>query len=186
MRLIYLFLVNINNMHVFYRTLGDLMKDMKNRPRISKWIGGGYLLLTILLAVLYAAIALFSNVFSVLYAGIILTVVMTFAVVLVGVTTYCFYNTVYEVKDGFIHSCSAFAVINLGIKDIAKIERTLIPFYFKGFGASLYSGYFYIPTVGWTKVIITNLTGGVLITDKKGKHYLITPSNPNKFIKLVS
>ncbi len=162
------------------------MKDMKNKPRISKWIGGGYILLTALVVVIYAAIVLSTNVLSYLVAGAVVVIVMTFALFLVGATAFCLYETVYEVKDGSIHACSPFAIVNLKVKEIAKIERTLIPFYFKGFGASLYSGWFYIPTVGWTKVIITNLTDGVLITDKKGKHYLITPSNPDRFIKSVS
>ena len=89
------------------------------------------------------------------------------------------------VKDGFLHSWSPFAVINVKIKDITKIEQTRIPFYFKGFGASVYSGWFYIPAFGWTRVIITNLTDGVLITDKSGKRYLITPSDPGSFVRLA-
>ena len=161
------------------------MGDTKNRPRISKWIGRFYLILTVLVAGLYAAIALWTPVLSVPFAGLIFTAVMVFALLLVGATTYCLYKTVYEVKGGFLHSCSAFAVINLKIKDIAKIEQTRIPFYFKSFGASLYSGWFYIPGCGWTKVIITNLTDGVLITDKSGKHYLITPSNPGSFVRAL-
>ena len=52
-------------------------------------------------------------------------------------------------------------------------------------GASFYSGRFYIAGAGWTKTIMTNLVDGVLITDKNGKHYLITPSNPDKFVKLL-
>lgn len=161
------------------------MKDMKNKPRISKWIGRGYLLLTVFIAVLYTAIALWANIFSFPYAGIFFTVVMVFVLVLIGATTYSFYKTVYVVKEGFLYSSSPFAVINLGVKDITKIEQTRIPVSFKGFGATLYSGWFYIPALGWTKVIITNLTDGVLITDKNKKHYLITPSNPSSFVKLM-
>jgi hypothetical protein len=160
------------------------MKDMKNKPRISKWIGRSYLLLTVFIAALYVAIALWTNIFSYLYAGLFFTVVMVFVLVLIGVTAYSFYKTSYVIKDGFLHSWSPFAVINLKIKDIAKIEQTRIPVSFKGFGATLYSGWFYIPALGWTKVIITNLTDGVLITDKNKKHYLITPSNPSSFVKL--
>ena len=160
------------------------MKDMTNRPRISKWIGGGYLLLTVLVACIFAAVAVWSGVFSVLAAGIIFAIVIIFVLALLAVTAYGFYKTVYVIKDGILHSWSPFAVINLKITDIKSVEKTRIPFYFKGFGASLYSGIFYIPGLGWAKLIITNLTDGVLITDKNGKHYLITPLNPDHFLKL--
>ncbi len=158
------------------------MSDVKNKPRISKWIGGGYLLLTVFVALLFASIAIWTNIGS-LRAEIILNVVLLFVIALMAITVYGFYTTTYVIKDGALSSWSPFAIIYLKVKDIAKVEQTRIPFYFKGFGASLYSGIFYIPTIGWTKVIITNLTDGLLITDKKGKHYLITPSNPGKFLK---
>lgn len=160
------------------------MKDTENRPRISRWIGRGYALLFIFIVVIYTAIALWSGVFDFLYLGIFYSAVMTFALVLTGVTAYGLYKTAYKIKGGFLYSWSPFAVISLKLKDIKEIERTRIPFYFKGWGASLYSGRFYIPGVGWTRVIITNLTDGVLITDKTRRHYLITPSNPDGFVKL--
>jgi Bacterial PH domain len=160
------------------------MENMKNKPRISKWIGRGYLLLTILIACLYVVIAVWTPIYSSLTAGILFTVVMAFALALLGITTFSFYKTVYIIKDGFLFAWSPFAIINLKIDDITKIEQTRVPFYFRGIGASFYSGRFYIAGVGWTKAVITNLTDGVLITDKNGKNYLITPSNPDRFIKL--
>lgn len=156
---------------------------MINKPRISKWIGIMYLLITIMIAVLFVSIALGTDIFSVIYAGILFTAVMLAALVLLGIVTYGFYKTSYTIKDGRMYSWSPFAVINLNVKEIKKAELTRIPFYFKGFGASLYSGIFFIPGLGWTKVIITNLTDGVLMTDKSGKNYLITPSNPEGFAK---
>lgn len=147
---------------------------MENKPRISNWIGGGYLTLTLVIA-LFAYVAL--------YVGILFTVVMLFVLVLMGVIVYGLYKTTYTIKDGFLYSWSPFAVINLKLNKITKIERTRIPIYFKSFGASVYSGIIFIPGLGWTKLIITNLTDGVLITDKEGKNYLITPSNPESFAK---
>jgi hypothetical protein len=109
-------------------------------------------------------------------------IIIVFVLALIGTTAYSFYKTVYVIKDGFLCSWSPFAFIKVRINDIIKVERTMIPVHFR-VGASLYSGRFYIPGVGWTKAIITNLTDGVLITDKNRKHYLITPSNPDNFIK---
>jgi|GEM_PF-574702 hypothetical protein len=161
------------------------MENMKNKPRISKWIGGGYLLLFLLIVVIYVAIGLWSGVFNYLVAGIIYNIAMLCAIVLIGVTVYCLYNTSYVVKDDSLHSGSPFATMNISLQDIETIEQTRIPFYFKGWGASLYSGRFYIPAVGWARVIITNLTDGVLITGKDGRHYLITPSDPAEFVKQI-
>ncbi len=156
---------------------------MENKPRISKWIGGCYLLLFVFVAAIFISIALWADVFSVMWAGILFAVVMIAALALTGATAYSFYRTVYVIRDGYLRSWSLFAVVNLRLKDITKVEKTRIPFYFKGWGASVYSGFFYIPAFGWTRVIMTNMTDGVLITDRNGKRYLITPSNPAGFIK---
>ena len=64
------------------------------------------------------------------------------------------------------------------------MQRTLIPFGFKLFGASFHGGYYYIPTVGRAFVAITNFSDGVLIKGTNG-NYVITPSNPDNFIKSV-
>jgi hypothetical protein len=158
---------------------------MQNKPRISKWIGRAYILLAVLIACLAIALAIWTNVLSLLSSGIVFTTVMVLVVGVLLVTAYSFYKTTYVVDGGFLYSWSPFAVINLRLKDIKEVEQTRVPFYFRGWGAGAYSGRFYIPAVGWTKVIITNLTDGVLITDKKGKHYLITPSNPKTFAKMI-
>jgi hypothetical protein len=161
------------------------MQDMMIRPKISKWIGRSYALLTAAITIMYASILVLTDVSVSSYAFIILTVSMGLAVILLGVTTYSFYRTVYVIKNGRLHAWSPFATVDLDLKDITKVEQTRVPVYFKGFGASLYSGIFFIPGFGWTKVIITNLTDGVLITVKDGRRYLITPSDPNGFIRIA-
>ncbi len=161
---------------------------MENKPRISKWIGRGYLLLTIAIIILYgtiySAIVLYGRLNSI-SATAILGTVFAAVIILLCAITYSFYKTTYAIKEGRLYAWSPFAIININIKDVAKAEQTRIPFYFKGFGASVYSGRFYIPAVGWTRVIITNLTDGVLIKTKNGRNYLITPSNPDRFVKLL-
>jgi hypothetical protein len=42
-----------------------------------------------------------------------------------------------------------------------------------------------VPNLGWVGSIITNLRDAILITTKKGKYYMITPSNPEKFMKML-
>ena len=158
---------------------------MINKPRISKWIGGMYTILTIFILILYITIAFVSNIrFSPIFLQIFLFGVMIFVFFLMAFTAYSFYKTKYVIQDGVLYSQSPFAIIKLKLKDIKKVERTLIPFHFR-VGASLYSGRFYIPSLGWTRAIITNLSDGVLITTRDKKYYLITPSNPDKFVKLL-
>jgi len=160
-----------------------LMKKI-NKPKISRWIGGSYIILTIFISILCIAMMFGTDISSHLYLQIFFFSMITFILLLLGITIYGFYKTVYVIQDGFLYSWSPFATIKLKINDIKKVERTLVPFHFR-FGASLYSGRFYIPSLGWTKAIITNLSDGVLITTKDKKHYLVTPSNPDRFVKLL-
>jgi len=67
---------------------------------------------------------------------------------------------------------------------IASVERTLIPFCFRLFGASFYGGHYYIPRLGRAFMVVTNFRDGVLIRAKSG-HYIITPSNPDDFIESI-
>jgi hypothetical protein len=159
------------------------LENTINKPRISKWIGGMYAILTIFVAILYIAIAFGTNVrTSSLSLQIFFFGVMFFVLFIVGSSAISFYRTKYVISNGVFYSWSPFAVIKFKLNDIKKVERTIVPIHFR-VGASLYSGRFYVPSLGWTKSIITNLTDGVIITTKDNKHNLITPSNPDKFIK---
>jgi hypothetical protein len=60
---------------------------------------------------------------------------------------------------------------------IESVERTLIPFGIRLFGASGYGGYYHFPNIGRAFVVITNFRDGVLIRAKQGI-YLITPRTP--------
>jgi Zn-dependent protease with chaperone function len=159
------------------------MENTINKPRVSKWIGGMYAILTIFIAILYIVIIFETNVrTSALGLQIFFFGVMFFVLFIVGFTAISFYRIKYVIRDGVLYSWSPFAVIKLKLNDIEKVERTIVPIHAR-VGASFYSGRFYVPSLGWTKSIIANLTDGVIITTKDKKHYLITPSNPDKFAK---
>jgi hypothetical protein len=70
------------------------------------------------------------------------------------------------------------------LKSIESIERTLIPFGFRLFGASFYGGYYYFPGVGRAFMVMTNFKDGVLLKTKHG-NYIITPKNPENFMQAV-
>ena len=149
-----------------------------NKPRTSNWIGGLYIGIAIFILLLFASIAFLTGMLAP-FLGI---GVLVFAIL--GLTAYCFYRTVYVIEDGILHSWSPFVTIRLKLSGIRKIERTRVPIHLR-VGAGGYCGLFYIAGVGWTRSIISNFTDGVLITDKTGRHYLITPSNPDAFVKLL-
>ena len=161
------------------------MKEIVNKPVISKWIGRMYTFSSILVLVLLASVTAGSNIMTgpihskLLFFSIMIPVQL----MMIGLT-FSLYKTKYVIRDGVLYSWSPFAVIKLKITDIKKVERTLVPFHFR-IGASFYCGRFYIPDVGWTKSIITNMNHGVLITARNDKHYLITPSSPDKFARLL-
>jgi len=162
-----------------------MINEIINKPKINKWIGRVYVISTILVAILFVIIAITTEIFlapikfQLFYFGI-----MTSVLLLLIITTCSLFKTKYIIRDGTLYSWSPFAVIKLKLKDIRKIKRMLVPFHIR-VGASLYSGRFYIPTLGWTKAIITNLSDGVLIMSRDKKYYLITPSNPDRFVKLL-
>jgi hypothetical protein len=159
------------------------LEDTINKPRISGWIGGMYAILMIFIAILYIVITFETNVrASTLSLQALFFGVVFFVLFIVGFTGISFYRTKYVINNGVLYSWSPFAVIKLKLDDIEKVERTIVPIHAR-VGASLYSGRFYVPSLGWTRSIITNLTDGVIITTKDNKHYLITPSNPDKFVK---
>ena len=158
-------------------------EEIVNRPKRT-WVGRGYVMLLVSVVILFswvftiASPKMSSNesVFFILLFGSITA--------LFAVMVYCYYGTKYVIRDGVLHSWSPFAVINLPLKDVVKLERQRVPVHMR-VGASLYSGRFYIPGVGWTRAIITNLTDGILIYAKDGRKYLITPSDPDNFAKLL-
>lgn len=139
------------------------MTGIVNVPYKSKWIGGMYAFLTVFIALLY----FFGESYTlhVLFDGI-----MIFVFTLMLSITASFYTTKYRIENGFLKSWSPFMNINLRIRDIKKVEKTMVPFHFR-IGSSLYSGAFYTPNIGWVRSIITNLRDAILITMKDDKHY---------------
>jgi len=164
-----------------------MQKEIINKPRINKWIGKMYLGIWIFIIIIFLAIS-----YSIYQYGSynsqqllpIVSGVMVFVTAILGITAIGLYTTKYKIKDGVLYSWSPFAVIKIRLKDIKKVEKTRIPFHIR-VGATLYSGIFYVPSLGWVKTIMTNLKDGVLITTKGRKYYMITPSRPERFMRML-
>ncbi len=70
------------------------------------------------------------------------------------------------------------------LDEVESVERTLIPWGFKLFGASLHGGYYSVPGLGWAFLAITNFEDGVLIRTRK-RSYIITPRDPDAFEEAI-
>ena len=110
---------------------------------------------------------------------------MIFVFLMILTITIGFYSTKYKIENSVLTSWSPFMIIKLKLKDVKKVEKIMVPLHFK-VGTSFYCGFFYAPNLGWIRSIITNLRDAVLITTKDGKYFMITPSNPKRFMKLLS
>ena len=162
-----------------------MRKQIINKPYKSKWIAGLYISFTIIVALLYLSIYLLAELYLAPYsAQVIISGVMLFVLLMLLTLVISFYNTKYKIKDGLLTSWSPFVAIKIRLKDIKNIEKIMYPFNFK-VGASFYSGFFYVPNLGWVRSIITNLRDTVLITTRDGKYFMITPSNPKRFMKML-
>ena len=158
-----------------------------NKPHISRWIGGMYVGATIfVLVVFFGLCGLFYFYPPALAVKIVTLATMFLIAMLIVWITASLHDTEYTIEQGVLRSRSPFTKIELRLKDIEKAERLLVPVHFR-VGASLYCGWFYVPNVGWVRSIITNLRDAVMITAKDKRRYLVTPSEPEKFIrKLMS
>ena len=157
------------------------MKEIVNIPYKSHWIGRMFITLTAFTAAIFTIVYYYVGLES--PAGqVFVSAIMLGVLSMILIVTGSFYNTKYKIKDGVLKSWSPFMFIKINLKDIRSVEKIIFPFGFR-VGASLYCGVYYIPNLGWTRVIITNLRDSILIRTKDGRKYIISPKSPPKFIK---
>ena len=158
-----------------------------NKPDVSRIIVGFYVGMTVFVSVVFSVVFYFvyteapPNILvamAVLVPVVILVeIVMLWAVASIYRTRYVLTETELVVMTSGLIGGSK----RIPLNTIESVQRTLIPFGFKLFGASFHGGYYYIPSVGRAFMVITNFRDGVLIKAKNG-NYVITPSNPDEFI----
>lgn len=160
-----------------------IMKDRVNIPFKSRWIGRMFLILSILTAILFVTVSYFVGQESHIGRTVVdATMIGVLAMVLI--VTASFYNTKYKIKDDVLTAWSPFMFIKIKLKDIKSVEKVIFPFGFR-VGASFYCGVYYVPNLGWVRVVVTNLRDAVLIKTRDGKKYIISPKNPQGFIKTL-
>lgn len=143
------------------------------------------LVLIAVLAIAFAYLSLSLGILPFLFASIALAFIdLIFLSLLLS-----FHQTKYIVTDEdlVIKTTRLIALTKekrISITKIKSIERTLIPWGLRLFGASFYGGYHYIPGLGRAFIVTTNFNDGVLVKTEKG-NYIITPRDPDEFIRVA-
>jgi hypothetical protein len=161
------------------------MSEFVIKPHISRWIGGMYVGVTILVLSIFFGLCgyFYFNPPELTVRAAVLVPLFLAAMFIVWITT-SFFETKYTIELGVLRARSPFMRIEVRLKDVVKAERVMVPAHFR-VGASLYCGWFYVPNVGGVRSIITNLRDAVMMTTKDGKRYMITPSEPERFIRKI-
>jgi hypothetical protein len=162
--------------------------ELINRPVISKRIAASYAVVVVFIAVLiviFAYLAFSVAPFELVFASIVLVPIE--AVMLSLLTS--FHRTEYILtREELVIKTSRLIALTkerrVPLAKVKSVERTLIPFGLRLFGASFYGGYYYIPGLGRAFVTMTNFNDGVLLRTEDG-NYIITPRNPEEFMKAI-
>lgn len=158
-----------------------------NKPDVSRVIALSYGALVVFIAavtVFFSYAAFFTPMGNI---GIVATIVSAFVGIIILLILASLYRTRYILKNEEL-------VINttkligggrtIPLKTVESIEKTLMPFGVKLFGASFHGGYYYVPGMGRAFLTITNFRDALLIKTSHG-NYIITPSNPLDFKKAM-
>jgi len=161
-----------------------------NKPEVSKTIAGFYAGTIVFVSVIFGIVFYFIYTEEPPNSLLGMIVLVSVVILVEGIMLWLlasFYTTKYILTDTEL-VLEAPKLIGgtktIPLETIESMERTLIPFGFRLFGASFYGGHYYIPSIGKTFMVITNFDDGVLIKTKNG-NYIITPKNPNNFIENI-
>ena len=151
------------------------------RSELSRWIAGMYWGIIVFLLILMAGIPLvepLSYPGNVLFYGVFLVV---FAIM--AFTLYKAYKMRFAITKDSIIICGVFRKNVIKRSEIHEVKKVPIPYGFRLFGASFLGGWYYLPGIGRAWVAMGNFRDGVLITTKNKRNFVITPKNPESFVK---
>ncbi len=150
------------------------------KSKVSKWIAGLYWAILIFLALMFIGIPLLSPM-TIIEKSIF---VITFFIILlvIGFTLFKAYRLSFIISTDRVLISGLLKKHEIMFSDIKEIRKIPIPFGFRLYGASFLGGRYYFPGVGNASVAMSNFDDGVLISTKKGYHFVITPLHPLTFI----
>lgn len=161
--------------------------SVTNEPEVSKITALSYGILFVFvaaIAVLFFFAAFFTPMGTV---RIVASAVSTFVAIVMWLILDSLYRTRYILTDEELIIKTTLLIggsktIPLGT--VSSVEKILIPFGIRLFGASFHGGYYHIPGFGKAFLAITNFKDGFLIkTDRR--NFVITPSNPLGFQEAI-
>jgi len=157
-----------------------------NKPEVSGSLAWFYIAMAVLLAALGVLITyLYLQTQQVgLIVGLAIVVLVEIIIISLAVSMHRTEYTLTQCELIIRASIFIGGTQRVSLETIESVEKTLIPFGIRLFGASGYGGYYYFPNVGRAFVVITDFRDGVLIKTKQG-NYLITPKNPLEFIESI-
>jgi hypothetical protein len=161
-----------------------------NKPEVSRTIAGFYAGMAVFLAVMFGVIFYFIYTEAPEGSFVGLITLAIIAPIVEGLMLWVLaslYRTRYVVTDSEL-VLEASSLIGgakkIPLETIESVQRTLIPYGFRLFGASFHGGYYYFPSIGRAFMVITNFHDGVLIKTSNA-NYVITPSNPDNFLESI-
>jgi len=160
-----------------------MAKEAVFRSRMSGWIAGLYWGILVFLGAVLTGVPLLAGM-AMLEGAVFLVVFAFIAVIFVCILASAYRMRFVIAKDEIIIK-GIFRTSRIRKNEIKSVQKTPIPAGFRLFGASFLGGWYYLPGIGKAWVSMTNFSDGVLIATKQGKHFVITPVNPEKFIKLA-
>jgi len=159
-----------------------------NYPRVSKPIAGTYVVITVFIAALaafFGYLGIFTPMgISGVFAALVVLIVLGVFILLFA----SLYKTHYVLEENKLMIKTSRLIggsKTIALNDVVSVERTLIPFGIRLFGASFHGGYYQIPGLGRAFMAITNYSDGLLIKTQSG-NYVITPKNPEEFKEQIS
>jgi len=158
-----------------------------NKPEVSRTIATTYGILVIFIAALTAFFLCASFFTPMGTVGIAASIVSAFIGVIMLLILASLYSTRYILTDEKLIIKTTKLIggnKTIPLKTVKSIEKTMIPFGLRLFGASFHGGYYHIPSMGRAFLAITNFRDGLLLKTKHG-NYVITPSNPLDFKEAV-
>ncbi len=159
------------------------LTEMTFTPRLSKWIAGMYWSIFVFLIFMLVVVPFLAEMSSwekVVFLVVFLAVLAIFIFIMVKA-----YRMRFTIVKNRIIVSGVFKENRIEISGIKSINKVPIPAGIRLFGASFLGGLYYFPGIGRAWVTMGNFQDGVLISTKKGKHYVITPQEPLKFIEII-
>jgi len=161
--------------------------NLVNKPEVSRAIAFSYEVLAIFIAAV-AGFFIYAAFFTPMgTVGIAAAIVSAFIEVMMLLILASLHRTRYVLtsKELVIETTKLVGGgKTIPLETVESVEKTMIPFGIKLFGASFHGGHYHIPGLGRAFLSITNFKDGLLIKTNHGS-YVITPTDPLGFKEAI-